>query len=191
MYFYILPSWDTMAITLRHTYSSIFNWNWRKMAITLVIFSTMLPTSCLNWSMVMGLPIIDVRHVCRVTRLVATCKWNVLWLQKDCTKQKQKVTGTGFDKLPLGGAQPSRRRFGWCPSGGNHGWLDRPKWSTPGARATCEWGVGCVLLWAVGGRRAAESPILLACARWSLQSCKAYPPNRTNFDWAAHQYSTC
>merc|ERR1719195_2035539 len=40
--------------------------------MTLVIFSTMVPTSCRSWSMVMGRPIMEVRQVCSVTRLVAT-----------------------------------------------------------------------------------------------------------------------
>ena len=67
-----LPSWVSIATTLRHTYSWIVSRKLRSEVMTLVTFSTMLPTSCLSWSMVMGRPIMEVRQVCRVTRLVAT-----------------------------------------------------------------------------------------------------------------------
>ena len=67
-----LPSCETMAMTLRQTYSSILSWNCLNMAITLVIFSTIFPTSWRNWSIVIGFPIILVKHVCNVTKLVAT-----------------------------------------------------------------------------------------------------------------------
>lgn len=45
----------------------------RNINVTCVIFSTISPTSCRNWSMVIGLPIIDVRQFCSVHRLVSTC----------------------------------------------------------------------------------------------------------------------
>ena len=63
-----------MATTLRQTYSCIVRRKFLKEVITFVILSTMGPTSCLSWSIVMGLPIMEVRQVCRVTRLVATWK---------------------------------------------------------------------------------------------------------------------
>lgn len=45
----------------------------RNINVTCVIFSTISPTSCRSWSMVIGLPIIDVRQFCSVQRLVSTC----------------------------------------------------------------------------------------------------------------------
>lgn len=67
-----LPSSVSMATTFKQTYSWMVSLKFRKEVITLVTFSTMLPTSWRNWSMVMGRPIIEVRQVCRVTKLVAT-----------------------------------------------------------------------------------------------------------------------
>ena len=67
----------SMATTLRHTYSCMVSRKFLKVVMTLVIFSTMVPTSCRSWSMVMGRPIMEVRQVCSVTRLVAT--WT-LWM---------------------------------------------------------------------------------------------------------------
>ena len=67
----------SMATTLRQTYSCMVRRKFLKVVMTLVIFSTMVPTSCRSWSMVMGRPIMEVRQVCSVTRLVAT--WT-LWM---------------------------------------------------------------------------------------------------------------
>ena len=64
----------TIATTFRQTYSCMVSLKFLKVEMTCVIFSTMGPTSCLNWSMVMGLPIMEVRHVWRVTKFVATCQ---------------------------------------------------------------------------------------------------------------------
>ena len=69
-----LPSSVSMATTLRQTYSWTVSLKFLREVMTLVTFSTMLPTSCRSWSMVMGRPIMEVRQVCRVTRLVATYK---------------------------------------------------------------------------------------------------------------------
>ena len=66
------PSCVSMATTLRQTYSCLLSWKLRKLVITLVIFSTIVPTSCRNWSIVIGRPIIEVRQVCKVTRFVDT-----------------------------------------------------------------------------------------------------------------------
>ena len=70
---YPLPSGVvTIATTFKQTYSCIVSLKFLKVVMTFVIFSTMVPTSCLSWSMVIGLPIMEVRQVCSVTKLVAT-----------------------------------------------------------------------------------------------------------------------
>lgn len=61
-----------MVITFRQTYSSILSLTLLNISVTYVIFSTMSPTSCRNWSMVIGRPIILVRHVCNVYMLFET-----------------------------------------------------------------------------------------------------------------------
>ena len=61
-----------MATTLRQTYSCLLSWKLRKLVITLVIFSTIVPTSCRSWSIVIGRPIMEVRQVWRVTKFVDT-----------------------------------------------------------------------------------------------------------------------
>lgn len=65
--------WLSMAITFRHTYSSMRSFILRNMSVTCVIFSIIWPTSCRSWSIEIGRPIIDVRHVWSVTRLLETC----------------------------------------------------------------------------------------------------------------------
>ena len=77
--------WFNIVITLRQTYSSILNLTRRNINVTCVIFSTIKPTSCLNWSIVMGRPIIEVKHVCNVTRLFETCR------QTSSTKKKNYI----------------------------------------------------------------------------------------------------
>jgi hypothetical protein len=65
--------WLSMAMTFRHTYSSMRSFILRNMSVTCVIFSIIWPTSCRSWSIEIGRPIIDVRHVWSVTRLLETC----------------------------------------------------------------------------------------------------------------------
>lgn len=64
---------ESMVITFRQTYSSIRNLTLLNINVTYVIFSTIRPTSCCNWSMVIGRPIMFVRHVCNVYMLFETC----------------------------------------------------------------------------------------------------------------------
>ena len=92
---YYIPSSATIARTLRHTYSSILKWHERKTAITLVIFSTIIPTSWRSWSIVMGFPIIEVKHVCSVTKFVATLKIHipyVTWNSKFNAYEKKEMS---------------------------------------------------------------------------------------------------
>lgn len=61
--------WVNMMMTFRHTYSSIRSFTRLNMRVTCVIFSTITPTSCRSWSIVMGLPIIEDRQFCSMHRL--------------------------------------------------------------------------------------------------------------------------
>ena len=70
---YRIP-WFSIVITLRHTYSSIVSLIWRNINVTWVIFSIIKPTSWRSCSMVISLPIMDVRQVWSVQRFVST--WN-------------------------------------------------------------------------------------------------------------------
>jgi len=62
-----------IIMTFRHTYSSIRSFTLLNMRVTCVIFSTITPTSCRSWSIVMGLPIIEDRQFCSIHRFWNTC----------------------------------------------------------------------------------------------------------------------
>lgn len=68
---------ESIVITFRQTYSSIRSLTRLNISVTYVIFSTMSPTSCRNWSMVIGRPIMLVRHVCNVYMLFVTWLWKI------------------------------------------------------------------------------------------------------------------
>ena len=129
-----------MAMTLRQTYSSILSWNCLNMAITLVIFSTIFPTSWRNWSIVIGFPIILVKHVCNVTKLVATWEIKIVCMRMKCWEWRKTVASFYLcilSILPLGEVQPSLHQFLWSPSSSFRGWLGRQRWLRPTTRATC------------------------------------------------------
>lgn len=63
-----------MIMTFKHTYSSIRSFTLLNMRVTCVIFSTITPTSCRSWSIVMGLPIMEDRQFCNMHRLWDTCR---------------------------------------------------------------------------------------------------------------------
>ena len=105
----------SMATTLRQTYSCMVRRKFLKVVMTLVIFSTMVPTSCRSWSMVMGRPIMEVRQVCSVTRLVAT--WT-LWMcrySRYTIDTVDTVDTVDMMRIPPGAALPWRHQSGWCP----------------------------------------------------------------------------
>ena len=163
-----------MATTLRQTYSCIVRRKFLKEVITFVILSTMGPTSCLSWSIVMGLPIMEVRQVCRVTRLVATWKFAKLafnfWLVLKYFGNTWEILRNIEKYSPLGGAQPWPRRSKLFPSSTCRWWPGRRRWWAPAARATCWSAAACESRWESRRRMEASSSSWPTSRQFCLQS---------------------
>jgi len=83
-----------IIMTFRHTYSSIRSFTLLNMRVTCVIFSTITPTSCRSWSIVMGLPIIEDRQFCNIHRFWNTCgqsRFNMKYVIK-YTREKYRLS---------------------------------------------------------------------------------------------------
>ena len=164
------------------------------MAITLVIFSTIFPTSWRNWSIVIGFPIILVKHVCNVTKLVATWE-KIVCVKIKCApfkiNKQRKLLFIYIQTivLPLGEAQPSLHQFLWFPSSSFRGWLGRQRWSKPAIHATYVSKALYEHLPRDPYRKEVFASIELICTLWNHQFDRVCFASRLCFDLIAPQCS--
>lgn len=153
---------ESIVITFRQTYSSIRSLTRLNINVTYVIFSTMSPTSCRNWSMVIGRPIMLVRHVCNVYMLFVTCNWRKeLRITTDCPSVTDWIRYSQQNlKKKLNFCILFYLLLAWNPHSTHRHWLacadraslDKQRWSAQEVHATYEWAVLCELRPAAQGK---------------------------------------